>query len=223
MRLAGLRGVDNGAVLGAAAVAVLDHAARLLAGAALLAGRTIGHTKVQLEIAVKLGRDMDLDDRELVDVLAALAAEGWAFLRLGVADTGDVLAAGTATAVHTGAAPIIRRAREAAPGEVLVGAERTRAQVAKGVAVALVIGALLLAVLGVELEVVLRVLVAGVCAQFYRGLHTALTATLETSMRRVAAFILGVVDVDVDEMGSRSSEQRSGDPEKRSSRLLSLC
>lgn len=57
--LVGLGRVNDGDVLGATALFVVDSRARLLARAAMLAQRAIRHVVVELEITVKLGLDMD--------------------------------------------------------------------------------------------------------------------------------------------------------------------
>ena len=65
--LVGLGRVNDGDVLGTAALIVDDSSTRLFAGAAMLALRAIGHVVVELEITVELGLDMDGSQGELVD------------------------------------------------------------------------------------------------------------------------------------------------------------
>lgn len=73
--LAGLRGVDDGDVLGTTTLGVLDNSARGAAGRSVLARRPIGHGIVELKIAVELGNDVERADGSLVDTLAGIATE----------------------------------------------------------------------------------------------------------------------------------------------------
>lgn len=163
--MVGLRRVDNGAGLGATTLVVLHDGAFAGAGVGVLAGRAVGHAVVELEVAVELRADVQLGHGERVNIMAALAAERGARLRLVVADTGNVVGAGAA--VDTGATAVAAVAREALPGEVIVVGEATVAEVTEAEAGALVRSALVLAVRGVKGpgERVLATLVCIACAR----------------------------------------------------------
>ena len=62
-----LAGVDNGNVLGSTALRVLDSCTTALAGRGLLAGRSIRHAVVELQVTVELDGDLELVDGESGD------------------------------------------------------------------------------------------------------------------------------------------------------------
>ncbi|KFY42645.1 hypothetical protein V494_02314 [Pseudogymnoascus sp. VKM F-4513 (FW-928)] len=63
----GWLGVDDGHVLGATTLGVLDGGTGALAVRLLLADRVVGEGVVELELAVELDGDLEVGDRELVD------------------------------------------------------------------------------------------------------------------------------------------------------------
>ena len=63
----GWLGVDDGDVLGATALGVLDGGTGALALRLLLADRVVGEGVVELELAVELDGDLEVGDGELVD------------------------------------------------------------------------------------------------------------------------------------------------------------
>lgn len=114
LRLVGLGREDDGDVLGATALVVLDRATGLGAAGAVLAGRTIGHVVVELQVAVELGLDTNGAQRELVNV--GSAAEGRRLLLHAAAGTADLLS-GCARCKTLG---VIRPAGESLPVEVVI-------------------------------------------------------------------------------------------------------
>jgi hypothetical protein len=116
--LAGLGRVDDGDVLGATALRVLDSGTLAAARAAGLAGRSIGHGVVELQVAVELGSDADVGQREGVVVAAGAAKRRRAAL-VRRARTADAATAGSAAVK----ALSVRLAAEAGPLEVLVVAK----------------------------------------------------------------------------------------------------
>jgi hypothetical protein len=70
--------VDDGNVLGTTALRVLDSRAAALAGRGLLAGRSIRHAIVELQVAVELHGDLELIDGESRDGGIGAGREAWA-------------------------------------------------------------------------------------------------------------------------------------------------
>jgi hypothetical protein len=87
--LLGLGRIHNGNVLGAAALGVLDGGATLGASRAVLAGRAVGHVIVELEVAVELDRDVEVDNGEPVHLGLCAAAEAGRLLLVGRARAGN--------------------------------------------------------------------------------------------------------------------------------------
>lgn len=138
--LRGLRGVDDGYVLGAATLGVLDSGAGLVAKRAVLAGRSVRHVIVELQVAGELGLDGDGAQRELVNVGTATERRR---LRLrAAARSADLLAVGTRSEPLSG----ILSATPSLPVEVVVVGKATCGEVGEVEASALLDGTLVVRV-----------------------------------------------------------------------------
>jgi len=119
-----LRREHDGHVLGTTALLVDDSSTGLLARRAVLAGLSIGHVVVKLEVAVELRLHVDGAERELVDL--GSAAERWRALLVPRADTTDLLPTG---ALVEAAIASDVAAGETLPAKVLVSGERAEVEV----------------------------------------------------------------------------------------------
>jgi hypothetical protein len=142
----GLGRVDNGDVLGAAALGVLHSGAGARARGTVLADLAVRHVVVEFEVAVKLNRDVELDDGELLGDALGVAAEGRRVPLVRAADTRDGLAAkGPAGDIAPSASIPALPALEV---EVVVAVELADGQVQPVKAALLLVIALVVDVLG---------------------------------------------------------------------------
>jgi hypothetical protein len=81
--------VDNSNVLGTAALGVLDGRTTLGARRSLLAGGSIRHTIVEVEVAVELNRDLEMVDREVRNPTIRATAKAGAAGVIWRSHTGD--------------------------------------------------------------------------------------------------------------------------------------
>jgi hypothetical protein len=137
-----LGGVDDGDVLGTTTLGVLNSGAGLGAGRALLAGRTVGHVILELEVAIELGAQGDGAQRKLVRATRSAAKGRRTTLLLRASTTNDVLVGARSESL----AETILLAREALEVETTIAEEATQAEVTEVEASSLLVRALVVRV-----------------------------------------------------------------------------